>query len=145
MSITRVSRSVVRFIWLAVICSFLGCSTNTLKGPPGRRIVLLPVAGNRQIIASENLHDWIVFSPASVTSAGRAQIASVSVPVRSVWQESGLNLQYRFVFSDSRGKPMRTEPGYRFIRLQPHTQNYLEGDPLDRGAMGWQLEIHAAR
>lgn len=145
MSVPRFSNTVVHFVCLVTIFSCLGCATDTLKGPPGRRIALQPVTDYPQIIASQNLHDWLVFAPATVIPAGDGQIASVSVPVRSVWENSGLNLQYRFVFSDSRGKQMRTEPGYRFIQLQPHEQNHLEGEPLDGGAMGWQLEIHVAR
>jgi uncharacterized protein YcfL len=146
MNLRGYSNSVVGLLCLATVIGPAGCAADSNRqGPPGHRIGLKPVAGHRRIMAQEYLHQWLRFTPASVVPAEQGRIASVSVPVRSTWTESPINLQYRFIFSDVRGKPMRTLAGFRHLPLQAGEQHHLEGKPLDPGAMDWQLEIRAAR
>ena len=125
--------------------ALLGCASDPVKAPPGGRADLLPLADYPQIVATQNLHHWLAFSPAIETHGTDDQPIEVSVPLRSKYDKSGLNVQYRFLFFDSDGRPLDDDPGYVFRHIEPRQQYYLESNALDVGAVNWRLEIRAAR
>ena len=121
-----------------------GCAHDPVKAPWAGRVDLLPLADYPQIVAMQGLHKWLVFSPASVVPAGEDRPMSVSVPFRSTYDQQPLNLQYRFIFFDHRGRPLKASPGYRFIHAEPRVQSFLEGNAMQSGAADWRLEVRAA-
>ena len=69
----------------------------------------------------------------------------VSVPLRSVYDKTSLYVQYRFIWLNASHRPLRTNPGYLFLKLQPRVQQFIEGNALAPSAVRWRLEIRAAR
>ena len=130
---------------VGVACILDGCAYDPVKAPPAGRADLLPVADYPQIVATQNLHHWLVFSPASITPGSDDVTMDVSVPMRSKFDKGGLSLHYRFKFFDDRGRPLREEPGWIFKHVEPRLQYHLEGNALDLAAVDWRLEIRAAR
>ena len=132
-------------IGLLALAAFACAAPDTVKAPSSGRVDLLPLADYPQIVATQGLHEWLVFSPPSVVPGGEEKPMSVSVPFRSTYDRQPVNLQYRFIFFDDRGRPLETSPGYRFIHAEPRVQSFLEGNAIQSGAADWRLEIRAAR
>lgn len=132
-------------IWMAAGSVMVGCAADPIKAPGAGRADLLRIGDYPQIVASPDLHNWLVFSPATVTAGSKDEPMQVTVPVRSTYDKKGLSLQYRFLFLDERGLPQRADRGHRFIHLEPRLLAYLDGMAFDRGATDWRLEIRAAR
>ncbi len=130
---------------MCVVAAGGGCSNDPVKAPPASRADLLMVDDYPRIVAMSNLHSWLAFSPATVTPATRSQPMHVSVPVRSLYDENSLNLQYRFEFFDHQGRPMRRRGGWTFVHVEPRVAVYLEGGAVDTLAADWRLEVRSAR
>lgn len=122
-----------------------GCKTDPIKAPGAGRADLLRFEDYPQIAATQNLHAWLVFSPASITPETSRSPMEVSVPFRSKYDKSALELQYRFIFLDAQGRPLKNNPGFAFLHVEPRLQYFLEGNALDTGVADWRLEIRAAR
>ncbi len=73
-------------------------------------------------------------------------VKTVTVPVRLINKHNyPINIQYKFTFTDKDGAPLRTQPGWKYIVLEPGMRRDLTGTALDNTAENWQLEIRSAR
>lgn len=95
------------------------------------------------VVAQGDLHDKLVYAKATVerTASGAMR---VNVPVRSLLQKD-VRAQYRFVFLDDRGQPVRPEMDWQYKQLPSRTQVFLEGVAMQPDAVDWRLEVRPAR
>jgi len=54
-------------------------------------------------------------------------------------------VQYRFIFLDAAGLPLRSQTDWRFMRLEPQNQVFLQGNAIDTSAVDWRCEIQSGR
>lgn len=115
-----------------------GCNTN----PPAARADPLMSDEYPQITAEDNLEKWIGFSSAVVEDGPPLH---VSVPVRSLTQTETLNIQYRFLFFDDRGRDVSTSQDWRFLTLSPRVREFITATAIDDRAKDWNLRVRPAR
>ena len=96
------------------------------------------------VTLSPDLQGWVVVNPSTVTRDG---VMKVSTPVRLVSSESGQfsRVQYRYIFLDKDGAPLRAQPDWKYIKLEPRQQVFLTSNALDAAAKDWRLEIRTNR
>lgn len=120
-----------------------GCQKDQVRAPQSIRTD--PLAGGYpQNIALNGLHHGIVISPPIVDSATSDQPMRVTVPLRSV-TDNTLRTQYKFTLLDNRGRPVKSnQEGWRYQVIAPRAEVYLETSALDTDAVDWRLEVRPA-
>jgi len=103
----------------------------------------LPATEYPQVAAFGDVADDLAVNQ-PVVRHGPIPPMSVSVPVRLL-RDSDARVQYRFIFFDDRGQPIRPEMDWRFEQLMGRARTYLSGSALDPGAVDWRLEVRDAR
>lgn len=103
-----------------------------------------PLPGYPQITASDGLGKWLLVDQPIVQPGGPEGPMRVTVPIRIHDKRRGANIQYAFVFLDQNGRPLN-DPSWRFQRLEPRIQVFLDGAAMGLEAVDWRLEIRAAR
>jgi len=90
---------------------------------------------------------WLVMSEPVVQNAPNGGPLSVTVPIRlmSSMPNQYARIQYRFIFLDSSGSPLRGQSDWRFVRLEPQNQVFLTGNAIDTNAADWRCEIQSGR
>ncbi|MBX3382918.1 MAG: YcfL family protein [Phycisphaeraceae bacterium] len=98
-----------------------------------------------RVVLEQPLSGWVVVSEPVVRS-GPGPL-SVSVPIRltSTRPDQFSRVQYRFIFLDSAGVPLRSQSDWRYMRLEPRNQVFLQGNAMDDTAADWRCEIRSAR
>lgn len=134
---------IVALSFLAVF--FAGCQTDLTKAPASGRMDMLQLKDYPQIAVQPTLDEALVFATAVVDPSTADRPMHVRVPVRSIHDTGGLNIQYRFEFLDNRNLSLRTNSGWRFLHLTPRIQTDLEGAALETKASDWRLEVRAAK
>ena len=128
---------------LGVALGLGGCKTQDPNMPPGSPGAdTLP--GYPQIVAMDGLGRWIVGEPA-IVEHDPGKLMRVTQPIRSITDTQHLRVQYRFVYLDSSGRPMRAQEEWRYIVIPARTQVFLDGNSLSTEAQDWRLEIRSAR
>ena len=129
---------------LIAAISLAGCS-DPVKAPPTMRGD--PVAGAYpQQIAIEGMNELLVTDEPIVTPGTATKPMSVTVPLRSVYEDGRLNIQYQFTFLDDKGRPIRAQSnGWKFAVVQPLARVYAEGAAMDTNAADWELVVRPAR
>lgn len=118
-----------------------GCSRN-VPYTPG--VDPLSQTNYPKITTTGDLENWIVAGHPNVAKEG---VLKVSVPVRlnDRAHRGGSNVQYRFIFLDDAGNPVRAQPDWMPVRLEPQQQVFMTGNSLDSNASDWRLEIRPQR
>ena len=122
----------------------VGCS-DPVKAPAAGPVDLLPPSAYPQIVASEGLEAALRFSPPIVDPSTDARPMLVTVAVRSIEDDYPIMIQYRFEFFDASRRPLRSNQGWAFQRLEPRLAYHLEANALERTAADWQLTVRSAR
>jgi len=93
------------------------------------------------------LSRWLVISEPVVARSANAGPLTVSVPLRllSVTPDQFARVQYRFIFLDAAGLPLRSQSDWRYLRLEPRNQVFLQGNAIDTTAVDWRCEIQSGR
>ena len=133
-AITRVAT-----VLLVVGACLGGCDTAPARIKPD------PVLDYPQKVALEGLDKAVVAARPIVTPSTADRPMQVSVPLRSIVDGRALNVQYKFEFFDQNGRPLRTNLGWRFQKLEPRVQVFLEGNALETKAVDWRLQVRPAR
>ncbi len=128
----------------ALMLGVLGCQQDFVKAPYGGRQDLLPIRGYPNIAVEGSLFETLVFSEPNVEVASPDTPMSVMVPVRSIHDDYGVNIQYQFTFFDDTTRPV-SNTGWRFGHLPPRMQRWLEANGLDDKAVQYRLEVRSAR
>jgi hypothetical protein len=96
-------------------------------------------------VALDDLDEHVVLGETIVTPGTDAKPLFIQQPVRNLADYS-VNIQYRFQFFDKNKRPLtNTNQGWRFAKLQPQVEEFLEGGAIDTNAADWRLQIRAAR
>lgn len=122
----------------------LGCQDDAFKAPPSPRDDPLPPGTYPRVIALEGLHKALVTGRPIVEKRSERTPLRVTVPVRST-ADVMMNLQYKFEFFDSLGRPLDTRAGWRFIRIAPRTEVTLDASAVSQEAADWRVEIRPGR
>ncbi len=137
MSITRLTACTL--IGLAAF-TLAGCDTT--KAPAGAGGDPVAQENYPKVVLDEPLRGWVTINSPVVT---RGDVLKVSTPVRlmsDIGQAS--RVQYRYIWLNESGAPLRSQPEWRYTVLEPRIQQFLTGNSLDRAA-DWRLEIRSAR
>jgi len=126
----------------AIALGLAGC--DTVKAPPGARADTVPQGNYPQVVVEMGLQPFVGVNQPIVTRTN--DILKVSTPVRLLSDPGQFSrIQYRYIFLDSRGAPLRTQTDWRYTVLEPRTQRFLDGNALDDHAADFRLEIRSAR
>jgi len=122
--------------------SLPGCDTSFRPATPNPDKVAQTDYPN--VTLSPDLQGWLVANPSTVTREG---VLKVSTPVRLISAQSGQfsRVQYRYIFLDKNGVPLRAQPDWKYIKLEPRQQVFLTSNALDAAAQDWRLEIRTNR
>ena len=127
----------------AAMCLLTLAACDTTKAPGAAGPDPLPESAYPQVAALEGLGDYISSSKPVVRYGSDQAPMSVEVPVR-LRSDKSVSAQYRFIFFDDRGTPLRPVMAWRFETLPPRSQVYLRGQATDPAAVAWRLEIRPA-
>ena len=128
------------FLLSALIC--MASCNDQYKAPGGARSDPLSSNSYPQIASMEGLEEFLGWDAPIVSHDG---VLVITTPVRALTDGKELNVQYRFFFFTQDGRPLDSNPNWRFKRLPSRTQVFLEGNALDSNAEDWRLEIRPAR
>lgn len=101
-----------------------------------------PLPEYPKVTALEGLKDWVVVNDVVVDPGPPME---VTVPARAKTDYEELNVQYRFFFYDSAGRPLQNAPDWHYMRMPSRTEVYMQANALDTTATDWRLEIRPAR
>lgn len=138
----RSKRSIGAAVFLAGGAWMLGgCAADT--SPPGAMGDPTDTQAYPNVTVEPALQRWIVVRSPVVE---RGEIMKVTVPVRLQSATSKpIYVQYKFVFLDEAGVPLRVQSDWQFQQLEPRMERFLRGNALDSNADNWQVEIRSAR
>ena len=55
------------------------------------------------------------------------------------------NVQFRYEYFDRHGRPLESNQGWRFQRVDALAQVFLDGNALETTAWDWRLHVRPAR
>ncbi len=127
--------------------ALVGCKNDPIKGPFTPGADQLPKNQYPKVVVEVALARWLVVSEPIVAPAPNGGPLTVNVPLRltSVTPNQFARVQYRYIFLDAAGVPLRTQSDWKYIRLEPRNQVFLQGNALDTTAVDWRLEIQSGR
>ena len=128
---------------LGVMMAAGACATKDPVMAPGQPGVD-HLAEYPQIVTLDGLGQWVVAEPAIVDHP-RAGLLQVTQPIRSITEYQHLRVQYRFIYLDQTGRPLRSQEEWRYIVIPSRAQVFLDGTSLSTEAEDWRLEIRSAR
>lgn len=131
-------------ILLLTLLSALLVACDTVKAPEGAQRDPLDPKDYPQVVALDRLGRWLVNNPPIIKGGEADQPMTVTVPVRLTSDEN-VNAQYRFLFFDAAGAPLRPEMEWRYVLLPGRTEVFLTGTALDKRAADWRCEVRYAR
>ena len=147
----RPTSSAARFVVSALAALSLaavgGCHKDTVKAPFTPGPDQLPKSQYPRVTVEPALASWIVLADPVAAPAPNNGPLTVSVPIRltSTRPDQYARIQYRFIFLDASGLPLRTQSDWRFVRLEPRNQVFLTGNATDTTAADWRCEIQSGR
>ncbi len=115
-------------------------SPNTPPGSPGPD----PLPGYPQIVALDGLGPWLVAEP-TIIQHPPGGLLRITQPIRSASERTHMRIQYRFIYLDAQGRPMRAPEEWRYMVIPALTQVFMDGNALSTEAVDWRLEIRSAR
>ncbi|MBS0195964.1 MAG: DUF1425 domain-containing protein [Planctomycetes bacterium] len=140
------TRTLIALAVLSPLVMLAACqSSDPVKAPFTPGPDLLPTENYPKVVIELPLQQWVVASaPVVSTETGPM---SVSVPIRltSDLPSQFARTQYRFIFLDASGVPLRAQTDWKYMRLEPRNQVFLKGTSLDTTAKDWRCEIRSAR
>lgn len=128
-------------VMMAAVLALAACDTTRAPGAAGPDP--LPEGAYPQVAALEGFGRYMSSSPPVIDRGDDQTPMKVEVPVR-LRSDQQRSAQYRFIFFDDRGAPLRPIMQWRFETLPPRSQVYLRGQATDPAAVDWRLEIRPA-
>jgi hypothetical protein len=96
-----------------------------------------------KIAALEGLQQYLVMATPPRVEPGPPMRVTCAIRAKTEYQE--LNVQYRYIFLDGAGVPLRNNPDWQFQKMASRTESFFSGNALDSNAADWRLEIRPAR
>ncbi len=125
---------------VAGMLTVAGCQSTD---PPAARTEHISAAAYPPVTATGGL-ERVLAHDRAVIERSEAGAMTVSVPVR-ILRDKEIPVEYRFLFLDDRGRPLRPEGDWQYKVLPARTQQFLTGTALDQDVADWRLEIRPAR
>ena len=123
--------------------SLIGC--DSVKAPHGGHVDQLPSGQYPHIVLeSPNLQKGIVFGQAVVDPGTDQKPMRITQSARNT-AGYPINVQYRFEFLDSVGRPLKSNVGWRFMNMPSRQEVFFEGPAMDTTAADWRLIVRSAR
>ena len=120
-----------------------GCRNDPVRAPYTPNQDLLTKTTYPQITTTGDLAGWLLIDKPTVLREG---VMKVSVPVRSASSTGQwIKVQYRFTFLDANNVPLRAQPDWQPITMEPRQQVMMQANSLDSNATDWRLEIRPQR
>lgn len=120
-------------------------TTTTPAGQDAWGLAQVEGGGRReypQVVVEYGLREYITIAEPRVD---KGEILKVTVPTRLLADEDEqARIQYRFIFFNDRGVPLRDQPDWRYLQLEPRSQVFLSANSTDT-ASEWRLEIRSNR
>lgn len=131
---------------LLMIVGVAGCN-DPVKAPFTPGADQLPRNQYPKVTVEPALSRWLVISEPIVAPAPNGGPITVNVPLRltSTTPDQFARIQYRYIFLDASGVPLRTQSDWKYMRLEPRNQVFLQGNAIDTTAADWRLEIQSGR
>ncbi len=124
----------------AVVVGGIGCARQ-VPYTPG--VDPLSVTNYPKVTTTGDLANWLVVAHPTVVKEG---VLKVSTPVRLTSKTGQWSkVQYRYQFLDDKGTPVRAQPDWVPVTLEPQQQVFMTGNSLDSNAADWRLEIRPQR
>ncbi len=103
----------------------------------------LPASNYPRITVEDSIQPWVGLGEPVI----KWDPLQVTVPVRALHEDSyDLRIQYRYVFFDGQGTPLRLQQSWRYDVLPAtRAQIFIAGTAMDDTARDWRLEIRSAR
>jgi uncharacterized protein YcfL len=137
----------LRHLTLAALAglSLTMTACDTVKAPFSPKGDQVPKALYPKVVLQSTLADWIVLAEPVAAPAPNGGPLTVSVPIRltSERPDQFARIQYRFIFLDASGVPLRSQSDWRYMRLEPRNQVFLQGNATDTTAVDWRCEIRS--
>ena len=133
----------MKLMWVGLAATLLGVGCDTIQAPDPVRRDTLPAEAYSQQVVLGGLKQWVV-SAKPIVDRGENKPLRVTVPLRSVANKT-INVQYRFEWMDAKGRPVKDDSGWRFKRIAPKTQVFLEANALDTDVANWRLQVRPAK
>lgn len=137
----------MRIITLLLLAALAlpACQQDRTHSPGSAGVDPLPADQYPKVEATGGLSPHLVISGANVTPGTDTKPMSITSAVRSIWDKDVLNVQYRYFFFDEKGTPLDADPDWRFVKLPPRSQVFMEGFAPDTNARDWRLQIRPAQ
>lgn len=140
MKITRLAGA---SLLTGVILSLGACANDPVRAPYSPNRDLITKDTYPQISTTGDLAQWLLFDKPSVSHDG---VMKVSVPVRSTTSTGQwMKVQYRFIFLDANNMPVKAQPDWQPMTMEPRQQVFMTGNSMDSNAADWRLEIRPQR
>lgn len=119
------------------------CQTNT---PYGAQPDNVAHGSYPRIVVEAPLNQFIGvdYNGIVVDQATPERPLAITVPVRSLAPERRMNVQYQFTWLDADGRQIG-QGGWRYIVMEPRSQERFMGNAMDNRASDYRLEIRSAR
>lgn len=141
------THTLVRIAALSLSVVTLGglgaCQTNT---PFGAQPDNVPHGSYPRIVVEAPLNQFVAvdYNGIVVDQATTERPLAITVPVRSLSPERRMNVQYQFTWLDRDGRQIG-QGGWRYIVMEPRSQDRFTGNAMDNRASDYRLEIRSAR
>jgi uncharacterized protein YcfL len=128
----------------AALFTLTGCQTSDpVRAPYTPNQDLLTHNTYPKITISGDLMGWLMVDQPTIS---QDPILHVSVPVRSVTSTGQwMKVQWRYIFLDANNVPVKAQPDWVPVTLEPRQQVFMTGNALDTNAVDWRLEIRTQR
>ncbi|MBS0197715.1 MAG: DUF1425 domain-containing protein [Planctomycetes bacterium] len=127
---------------LLLAISAIGPAGCTTLQPPPPAGVPDPFPDSPQIVVLDEL-DRYVFISNVVMQPGPPM--DVTVIARANTRDTEPKVQYRFLFLDSHGRRLESQPDWRYLQMPARAAVEFRGNAMDSRAADWRLEIRPAR
>lgn len=129
-------------ISVAVLGVLGACSNAPLAGQPDN----VPHGSYPRIVVESPLNQFVGvdYQGIVVDPATTDRPLGITVPVRSLSTDRRMNVQYQFTWLDRDGRPIG-QGGWRYIVMEPRSQDRFTGNAMDNRASDYRLEIRSAR
>ena len=131
-------RLVLTLLFLSTLTTLIACKKDTVKAPFTPKPDELSRELYPRVVCEKPLADWLV-SGTPIVRRDTGPL-DVTVPLRLTSSN-----QYRFIFLDASGVPIRSQSEWRYFQLEPRNEFFLRGTALDTTATDWRCEIRSNR
>ncbi len=128
---------------VAGLAALSGCQTNT---PFAAQPDNVEHGTYPRIVVEAPLNKFVAVDYAGIVvdQATSDRPLAITVPVRSLSPDRRMNVQYQFTWLDRDGRQIGSG-GWRYIVMEPRSQDRFTGNAMDNKATDYRLEIRSAR